>query len=507
VRVCPLWLFSIEVFVRRFLLVLLLAAAAPLQAQITQAEYAARRAAVTKSLPSDGVLLVLGGPEPKENYQKFWQSENFNYLTGFLEPGSALIIVRKNGVEQGMLFVAPRDPAQEVWTGARLGVDGVKPKTGLVGRDAAQLRAVLDSVLADGGSLFTVGEFSRGGGSDVPGSLVPRTADDQFIDGLKLKHREVKVVSADAQVMRLRSRKSPGELELIRGAAKISATAHKEVLHAIAPGMNEFEIQALAEYTFRRNGADGPSYGSIVGSGPNSTTLHYEQDDRYMKSGEMLNMDMAAYYGGYSADLTRTVPVNGKFTAEQKDIYTIVFEAQAAAERQVRAGVPSRQPSDSANVVLKTGLASVGLIESPDATYDCGEGRSCPQFRLFYMHGLSHGIGLDVHDPDQMDRGKLDVGSVFTIEPGVYVRANTLEIIPQTPKNSAFLAKIASAVKKYANIGVRIEDDYIVTPTGFERITADAPRTIEEIESEMAKRLPPTPRDAKQVEAYRAVRP
>ena len=492
---------------RRFLLAFLFAVAAPLQAQITQAEYASRRAALTKALPSDGVLLVLGGPEPKENYQKFWQAENFNYLTGFLEPGAALIIVRKNGVEQGTLFVAPRDPAQEVWTGARLGVDGVKPKTGLTGRDVAQLRAVLDSLLADGGSLFTVGEFSRGGGSDVPGSLAPRTGDDQFIDALKLKHREVKVVNADAQVMRLRGRKSPAELELIRGAAKVSAAAHKEVLHAIAAGMNEFEIQALAEYTFRRNGADGPSYGSIVGSGPNSTTLHYEQDDRFMKSGELLNMDMAAYYGGYSADLTRTVPVNGKFSAEQTEIYEIVFEAQAAAERQVRAGAPSRQPSDSATVVLKAGLASVGLIESPDATYDCGEGRSCPQFRLFYMHGLSHGIGLDVHDPDQMDSGKFDVGSVFTIEPGVYVRASTLEIIPQTPRNAAFLEKIAPAVKKYANIGVRIEDDYIVTPTGFERITADAPRTIEEIESEMAKKLPPAARDAKQVEAYRGVRP
>jgi Xaa-Pro aminopeptidase len=476
-------------------------------AQITQTEYAARRAALTKALPSDGVVLVLGGAEPKENFMKFWQAENFNYLTGFLEPGSALIVVRKNGVEQGMLFVAPRDPAQEVWTGVRLGVDGVKPKTGLGGRPAAQLRTVLDSLLADGGTLYTIGDFSHTGGSDVPGSLVPRTADDQFIDALKLKHREVKVVSADWHVSKLRGKKSPAELELIRGAAKISAAAHKEVLHAIAAGMNEFEIQALAEYTFRRNGADGPSYGSIVGSGPNSTTLHYEQDDRYMKSGEMLNMDMAAYYGGYSADLTRTVPVNGTFAAEQKEIYQIVFEAQAAAERQVRAGAPSRLPSDSANGVLKAGLASVGLIESPDATYDCGEGRSCPQYRLFYMHGLSHGIGLDVHDPDQMDSGKFNVGSVFTIEPGVYVRANTLEIIPQTPKNAAFLAKIAPAVKKYANIGVRIEDDYIVTPTGFERITADAPRTIEEIESEMAKRLPPAARDAKQVDAYRTVRP
>lgn len=494
---------------RSFLFALFFAgtAAAPLGAQITQAEYASRRAALTKSLPSDGIVLVLGAPEPKENFQNFWQAENFNYLTGFLEPQGALIIVRKNGVDQGMLFVEPRDPAQEVWTGARLGVDGVNSKMGLAGRNASQLRSVLDSLLAEGGTLYSIGDFSRTGGSDVPGSLVPRTRDDQFIDALKLKHREMKVVSAEAQVMKLRGRKSPAELELLRGAAKISAAAHKEVLHAIAVGMNEFEIQALAEYTFRRNGADGPSYGSIVGSGPNSTTLHYNKDDRYMKAGEILNMDMAAYYGGYSADITRTVPVSGTFSAEQRDIYQVVFDAQAAAERQVKAGASARAPSDSANAVLQKGLARLGLIESMDAQYDCGEGRSCPQYRIFYMHGLSHGIGLDVHDPDQYSSGKFDIGSVFTIEPGVYVRANTLEIIPQTPKNAAFLAKIAPAVKKYANIGVRIEDDYIVTPTGFERITADAPRTIKEIESEMAKRIPPAPRDAKQVEAYRSVRP
>ena len=496
-----------EDFVRSFVIALLFAVVTPLHAQITQAEYTARRAALTKSLPADGIILVLGAPEPKENFQNFWQSENFNYLTGFLEPQAALILVRKNGVEQGLLFVEPRDPAQEVWTGARLGVEGVQPKTGLTGRNAAQLRTVLDSLLADGGTLYTVGDFSRDGGSDVPGSLVPRTADDQFVDALKLKHRDVKVVDAASRLMKLRGRKSPAELELLRGAAKISAAAHKEVLHAIAPGMNEFEIQALAEYTFRRNGADGPGYGSIVGSGPNSTTLHYNKDDRYMKAGEVVNMDMAAYYGGYSADLTRTVPVSGKFSAEQKDIYRIVFDAQAAAERQVKAGAPSRTPSDSATAVLKAGLARLGLIESPDAQYDCGDGRACRQYQLFYMHGLSHGIGLDVHDPDQYSSGKFDVGSVFTIEPGVYVRANTLEIIPSTPRNAGFLSTIAPAVKKYANIGVRIEDDYIVTPTGFERITADAPRTIEEIESEMAKRVPPAARDAKQVEAYKTVRP
>ena len=486
------------------------AASAPAAAQITQAEYASRRAALTKALPSDGVLLVLGSREPKENYQTFWQAESFNYLTGFLEPDASLIIVRKNGSEQMLLFVQPKNPAAEVWTGARLGAEGVRPKLGMEGRDAESLRAVLDSLLASGGNLFTVGDFSRSGGADVPENPIPRTADDQFIDALKLRRRSIAVAEVSSQVRQLRGKKSAAELALLRTAARVSALAHKEVLHAIAPGMNEFEIQALAEYTFRRNGADGPSYGSIVGSGLNSTTLHYNKDDRFMKAGEVVNMDMAAYYGGYSADLTRTVPVSGKFNAEQRDIYQIVFDAQQAAERQVKPGAPGRQMADSANFAIRNGLAKVGLIESPDATYDCGtESRpaQCPQLRLFYMHGLGHPIGLDVHDIDLGMQDRLVEGSVFTIEPGVYVRGNTLDIIPRTPRNAQFAAYIAPAVKKYANIGVRIEDDYIVTATGFDRITSAAPRTIEEIEAEMAKRAGPATRDAEQVEAYRKVRP
>jgi Xaa-Pro aminopeptidase len=484
---------------------------APLGAQITQAEYASRRAALTASLGGDGVVLVLGAREPKENYLAFWQSQHFNYLTGFQEPDAALVIVRRNGADQAMLFVQPRDPGQEVWTGARLGVEGVRPAMGIQGRPADALRATLDSLLAPGSTLYIVGDFSRGGGADVPGSAAPRTVDDQFIDALKLKHRSLAVSDISGQVSRLRGRKSPAELDLLRAAAKISAMAHLEVLHAIAPGMNEFEIQALAEYTFRRNGADGPSYPSIVGSGPNSTTLHYNKDDRFMQAGEMLNMDMAAYYAGYAADLTRTVPVNGKFSPEQKDIYQIVYDAQQAAERQVKPGNAANQPSDSATALLKAGLARVGLIESPDATYDCGTSetpRRCRQYQLYYMHGLSHGIGLDVHDPDQFSQlRKFAEGSVFTIEPGIYVRANTVEIIPDRAGNAQFKARIGEAVRRYANIGVRIEDDYIVTAAGFERITAGAPREIDEIEREMARRNGPAARDAGAVESYRKIRP
>ena len=227
--------------------------AAPLGAQITQAEYAARRTAFTSRVNADGVYLVFGAAEPKENYENFWQAQNFRYLTGFLEPAAALVIVRKDGRDHQMLFVESRDPAQEVWTGARLGVQGVVT-LGMQGRNTESLRAVLDTILAGGAQLFAVGDFSRAAGADVPAPTTFRTVDDQLLDGIKSRHRETKVVDATRDVMALRGKKSPAELALIRMAAKVSAAAHKEVLGSVAPGMNEFEVQALAEYTFRRNG-------------------------------------------------------------------------------------------------------------------------------------------------------------------------------------------------------------------------------------------------------------
>lgn len=485
-------------------------AAALLGAQAPQSEYQARRDALISSLSGDGVLLVLGAPEPVENYRTFWQSQHFRYLTGFLEPNAALVVVRRDGASRSVLFVPPRDPAQEVWTGERLGVDGARTQLGLEGRDATTLRRVLDSLITGGGTLFAVGDFSRGGGSDVPGEAAPRTAHDQFLDAIKARHRNVRVTDVDSLVMRLRGRKSAAELALLRDAATISAAAHREAMRAIEPGMAEFEIQALAEYTFRRNGGDGPSYGSIVGSGPNSTILHYNRDDRFMQDGEVIAMDMAAYYGGYSADITRTVPVSGKFSPAQREVYSVVLAAQLAAERQVRPGVRFAVLNDSALGVIKHGLARLGLTESADATYECGtvaRGGRCPQWRLYYMHGLGHPIGLDVHDVDAYTSGTLAEGSVFTIEPGVYVRANTVDIIPDVPANAGLRARLAPVVAKYANIGVRIEDDYIVTASGHDRISADVPRDMDAIEREMALPAGPARRNVKQVEAYKRFKP
>jgi Xaa-Pro aminopeptidase len=275
----------------------------------------------------------------------------------------------------------------------------------------------------------------------------------------------------------------------------------------IEPGVNEFEVQSLIEYNFRRNGADRPSFSTIVGSGPNSTTLHYNADDRFIDQNDVIVMDIGASYRGYAADVTRTVPASGKFSPIQRDIYTAVRTAQAAGEQAGKVNGSGREMSDAANASLDQSLSKLGLIEQPGATYDCdpGSARQCTQRSLYYMHSLGHGIGLDVHDPGaSSSNGTLVPGSAFTIEPGVYVRSNLLDIIPNTPKNQAMSAKIRPAVQKYANIGVRIEDDYIVTPTGIEWISR-APREIDEVEAMMKEKWTgPSPRDASTVEAYRS---
>jgi Xaa-Pro aminopeptidase len=469
--------------------------ATPATAQIPAIEYAQRRGALVAAL-DDGVVLALGSREPVPDFLPYHQASPFNYLTGFQEPGAALVIVKRGGNVREMLFVRANDPAQEVWTGPRVGVDGVRAAYGMEGRDAALLTAALDSLLNPGGKLHVIGQ--------IGGRMTERTSNEQFIDELVAKNPAIEVSDARRAVDRLRGRKGPAELERLRIAAEISARGHLAAMRAIVPGIAEFEVEAVAEYTWRREGGDGPAYASIVGSGPNTTTLHYNRNTRVAADGELMLMDMATFFDGYAADITRTVPVNGRFTPAQRDIYAVVLAAQQAAERQIRVDGPARAMTDSATAVLRRGLARLGLIESADAMYDCGSAirpRECPQLSLFYMHGLGHGIGLDVHDPDQYSTtGRIDVGSAFTIEPGVYVRGNILDIIPDSPRNRALKVRIAPAVARYADIGVRIEDDYLVTADGVIRASAGVPREIDEVEAVMA--LPRTPRDPAVVERY-----
>jgi Xaa-Pro aminopeptidase len=291
---------------------------------------------------------------------------------------------------------------------------------------------------------------------------------------------------------------------MLRKAADITARAQRAAMQALTPRMNEFEIQALIEYVFRRSGADRPSFASIVGSGPNTTTLHYNADNRVIERGDLVVMDIGASYQGYAADVTRTIPANGVYSPQQRAIYQIVRDAQAAAERQAKLGAPAHLMSDTATTVLASGLARLGLIESQNATYDCdfgGQTSQCSQVQLYYMHGLGHGIGLEVHDPDQYYYTQtIAAGSAFTIEPGIYVRADVLDVLPPTPRNRALAAKLRPIVDQYRNIGVRIEDDYIATPNGVEWVSR-APRELAEIEAIMkTPRSSVTARDSALVE-------
>jgi Xaa-Pro aminopeptidase len=370
-------------------------------------------------------------------------------------------------------------------------------------RDNSDFPLVLDSLATAGRQLYFVGDFP--GGEDA-GVLTP---DQQLVAALRKQHPSVVVKNATPYVDQLRGSKSIGELALIRQAAEITARAERDAMLALAPGMNEFELQALIEYDFRRNGADRPSFASIIGSGRNSTTLHYNQDDRFIQRGDVVVMDVGASYRGYAADVTRTIPASGVYTSEQRAIYQLVRDAQAAGERQAKIGAAAHLMSDSATAVLAQGLAKLGLIDAPGASYDCdfnGHTAHCPQYELYYMHGLGHGIGLEVHDPDQYYFTEtIAPGSAFTIEPGIYVRSNVLDVLPDTRGNRELVERLRPAVARYRDIGVRIEDDYIATSGGVEWISR-APRELAEIEGIMkAPRAPwPAPRDSALVERYRA---
>ncbi|HEV2146754.1 MAG TPA: aminopeptidase P family protein, partial [Longimicrobiaceae bacterium] len=473
--------------------------ALPPAAPISREEYARRREALAAAM-GDGVLVVYGAAE-SESSAPFAQVPAFRYLTGLTEPGAALVMAKSGSDVRAQLFVLPRNPAREVWDGIRLGAEGAQALTGIPARTVDRLRPALDSLVARHRTVYTLSPEAGDGEWLGP--------EQQAVAALVARHPGTRVVPLAEPLQRLRASKSPAELDLLRRAAYVTVLAQRAAMRAIRPGMNEFEAQAVIEYVFRRNGAERPAFATIVGSGPNSTTLHYRSADRFMQAGEVVVMDVGASYRGYAADVTRTVPVSGTFTPEQRAVYDIVLGAQKAAEASIRVGSTTmQQVGQTAARSVAEGLARLGLIESPEAVYDCGQGRTCPQYRLFYMHGVGHGIGLDVHDPDVSYFGPFAVGSAFTIEPGIYVRADVLDHLPDTPANRALIARIRPAVERYRDIGVRIEDDYLVTAAGVERVSAGAPREPEEIEALMRGEWPANAeRRPEVVEWYRQTTP
>jgi Xaa-Pro aminopeptidase len=471
------------------------AVAGAVRAQVPEREFAARRDSLAKRIDS-GVVIAFGGRTPVSDFGTFYQLPAFHYLTNFDEPDAAFVMVVRHGAGQPTLFVTPADPRRAFYYGWRPDSAAVQSTHAVHGRSSSALAAVVDSLAGTGLPFYTLDDFEDADFAR-PDSL---TRGRVFMKSVASRHAGLVVKDAHPIVDQLRARKSAAEVALLRKAAEISSEGHRAVLLAPMP-QHEYEWQAVLEYNFTRLGGSRPAYGSIVGAGQNGTQLHYMKDRGAAKPGDLVVMDAAAEYEGYAADITRTVPVSGTFTAEQRKMYQIVRDAQAAAERNAKPGKSAVAAQDSSVAVRAKGLAELGLVESENASFDppwqadCErQPASCRQAMFWMIHGISHGLGLAVHDPAQFSYGDRTYkpGDVFTIEPGIYVSTRMLDALPDTPKNRAFIAKVKPVVAKYENTGVRIEDDYLITETGLERLS-NAPREITEIEALMKKRTRTVP--------------
>lgn len=465
-----------------------------LSAQVSMSEYAARRDSLAAHIDS-GVVVGFGERTPVTDFGPFYQIPSFHYLTGFDEADAAFVMVVRAHKGTSTIFTMPIETRTAFYYGFRPDSAAVVQSFGTRARSMSMpvLTAYVDSLVNAGLPVYNLADYEDADFARQD-SL---TRGGQFIKALMARHPGLAVQNAQTIVQRLRARKSPAEIALLKKAAEISSEGHRAVLQMPQPRY-EYEMQAVLEYNFTRLGAERVAYGSIVGSGERGTQLHYMKDRGDARPGDLVVIDAAAQYQGYAADITRTIPVSGTFTPAQKALYQIVRDAQAAAERNAKPGMTSRGSSDSSVAVRAKGLAALGLIESPDATYDCGAaggrgGRGgagdatpqCQQAQIWMIHGISHGLGVAVHD--YLQGATYQVGDAFTIEPGIYVSNKFLDVLPDTPRNRAFIAKVKPAVDKYNNTGVRIEDDYVITEKGLERMSS-APREIAEIEALMKTR-------------------
>ena len=464
------------------------AQAAPL---VSLSETAARRDALAARVDS-GVILAFGGRSLVHDFSTFFQLPAFRYLTEFDEPDAALLIVVRNKQAQSTLFLTPLDARTAFYYGRRTDSTTSVQRTGMPARSFSALSTVLDSLAQTGWPLYHIPDvetmdFAR---NDT------LTRGQEAIKSLSRRFPSLAIRNGMQHVLQLRAKKSESELALIRQAAQISAEGHRAAMLTANP-LHEYELRAALEFEFTRRGAERPAYGSIVGAGINGTQLHYMKDSDPVNPGDLVVMDAGAEYRGYAADITRTIPVSGTYTPAQRQIYQLVRDAQDIAERFSKPGMSVRAAADSSVVLRARGLAALGLIESDTAMFDppwavnCATNPApCRQSNLWMIHGITHGIGLAVHDPMQGTGpdARFQVGDAFTIEPGIYVSTRALDVLPDTPKNRAFIAKVRSVVLKYQNTGVRIEDDYVITDQGLERISM-VPREMDEIEALMKRRV------------------
>jgi len=391
---------------------------------------------------------------------RFRPRSDFYYLTGFREPDAVLVLVPHHEGAKSVLFLNEKDREAETWTGRRLGVADA-PRT--LGVDLAFPRGELWTRLAELVAGHERIVYGFGEDAALDHELVACVA------GLQQKSRAPRAAprawaEPALSLHELRLRKGEDELERMRAAARVSAEAHRAVMRAARPGVNEGELDALLEYTFRRRGGTGSAYGNIVAGGANACILHYRENDRALVAGELCLVDAGCEWDYYASDVTRTFPVGGRFTREQRELYELVLRAQAAALACIRPGATQDEVHDAAVGELCDGLIALGLLTGTRA-----EVLEKHAYRRFYMHRTGHWLGLDVHDCGLYSLAgaprRFEPGMVTTVEPGVYVPPDEEGVEP-----------------RWRGIGIRIEDDVLVTQTGHEVLTLDVPKAPDELE-------------------------
>ncbi|MBD2463773.1 aminopeptidase P N-terminal domain-containing protein [Oscillatoria sp. FACHB-1407] len=431
-------------------------------------EYAQRRETLMSKI-GKGTAIFRSAPMAvmhNDVEYNFRQDSDFFYLTGFNEPSAVAVLAPHHEEHRFILFVQPKDPERETWTGYRVGVEAAKEQFGAdVVYPIGELDEKLPQYLEKADRIFY------------------RLGRDRSFNDTVLRHWQqlmrtypkrgtgpVALEDPAPTLHALRQIKSASELELMRTAAAIAVDAHNRARAFAQPGRYEYEVQAEIEHTFRLRGASGPAYPSIVASGANACILHYTENTRQMQANELLLIDAGCAYGYYNSDITRTFPVSGRFTAEQKALYEIVLEAQLQAIAQVHPGNPYSQIHETAVRVIVEGLLDLGLLQG-----DIEEIIKEEKYKPFYMHKTGHWLGLDVHDVGIYQHGEtahtLEPGQITTVEPGIYI-APDIKPAEGQPEVDA----------RWRGIGIRIEDDLLVTSTGHENLTDAVPKAIADLE-------------------------
>jgi Xaa-Pro aminopeptidase len=423
-----------------------------------------RRKRLADSMGS-GVAILHAAPERTRNRDAnhpYRFDSYFHYLSGFPETDAILVIVA-GASPKTILFCLDKDQERETWDGFRYGPENARDVFGLdEAHSITTVDEILPKLLENQAALY----FELGGDprsdSKVIGWLNQVRAMGRSGVSAPDEIHDVRSILDDMRVV-----KDASEIETMRRAARISAQAHVRAMQLTRPGMMEYEVEAEFLHEFRRNGAQSPAYNSVVAGGANACVLHYVNNDAVLNDGDLLLIDAGCELDGYASDITRTFPVNGKFSGPQRDVYELVLAAQAAAIEQVKPGHEWEDPHRAALEVLVQGMLDLGLCAgTPESVMESGD------YKKFYMHRTGHWLGMDVHDVGEYKRGgqwrKLEPGMMLTVEPGCYIRPDD------------------SVPEQFWNIGIRIEDDALVTDNGCDIITADVSKSIAEIEALMA---------------------